>query len=678
MIALPTALRPLTEQPRWVGWRWIVRNGKQDKPLFRAYSPTQHASTQDPTSWAPFRSALEALQAQRVDGIGYVVRDDAVHIFIDLDDCRNPQTGELEPWAQQMVEEADSYTEITPSGCGIRIIGHAGCIAAPIHTAYRLPAGGHGEVFYRAVRYVTVTGNRLPGTPDAMRDISDVTLDLLASAGRAKVTGEAHSSNAEPSALPEDIAAALTEIPNADVHWDDWVRVGLATWRASGGSEAGREAWRDWSAKSAKHDDAELDAKWAYFRRSPPTKIGFGTLFYMAKQANADFVPPTWDVGPQGDGINIGKGERPAGPQSPLPLIYFSEAQANLDCADFVEGVLTERAMSVVYGESNAGKTFFVTDLAIHVAIGRAWRDREIEQGGVIYCALEGRDGIMNRIAAFKEEYGADGADVPFAVIPVPINLLDPNADRERLRDAVRVATDTMGCPVKLVVIDTLSRALAGGNENAPDDMGALVASADYIRQEVQAHILFIHHSGKDAAKGARGHSLLRAATDTEIEVTRPEGEEIGSAKVTKQRDLPKGDEFLFKLKVVTLGKNRRGKAVTSCVVEDATGAPPPRRVNKSRALSDGVQVVLTALENCLAAGGQARVLPDTPRGVPTVTEREWRENYYGALPTMNPRSRETAFKRGTDALAARRVAILRNGYAWLVKDEPKPSEGAT
>jgi hypothetical protein len=74
--------------------------------------------------------------------------------------------------------------------------------------------------------------------------------------------------------------------------------------------------------------------------------------------------------------------------------------------------------------------------------------------------------------------------------------------------------------PIRLVVVDTLSRAMAGGNENAPDDMSAFIRNIDRIRQETGAHVLIVHHCGKDAAKGARGHSCLRAATDTKIELS--------------------------------------------------------------------------------------------------------------------------------------------------------------
>jgi RecA-family ATPase len=72
---------------------------------------------------------------------------------------------------------------------------------------------------------------------------------------------------------------------------------------------------------------------------------------------------------------------------------------------------------------------------------------------------------------------------------------------------------------VVLVVIDTLARAMAGGNENASEDMGAFVRNVDRVRSATSAHTMIVHHSGKNKAAGARGHSSLRAATDTEIEI---------------------------------------------------------------------------------------------------------------------------------------------------------------
>ena len=103
-----------------------------------------------------------------------------------------------------------------------------------------------------------------------------------------------------------------------------------------------------------------------------------------------------------------------------------------IDAADFVEGLLEDQTMSVVYGESGCGKTFFVLDLALHIALGRAWRGRDVEQGGVLYLALEGSNGIRNRIAAFKQVHELNCANIPFALVPVTVDLLHPGCDVDR------------------------------------------------------------------------------------------------------------------------------------------------------------------------------------------------------------------------------------------------------
>ena len=260
----------------------------------------------------------------------------------------------------------------------------------------------------------------------------------------------------------------------------------------------------------------------------------------------------------------------PPAPETALPLLWLDDISPVLEARDFVQGVLIEGGAAVIYGDSNAGKTFWTTDLALHVAAGKPWQGRRVDQGGVIYCAMEGGHGFRNRVAAWRQ-VNPSGQPLPFAAVPVSLNLLDPEADCQRLIDTIKAARGRMPCPVKLIVVDTLSRAMAGGNENSSEDMGALVASMDRIRAETGACVLFVHHSGKDAAKGARGHSLLRAAIDTEIEVRVDDDTGVRTAAVCKQRDLAKGAAFAFRLDVVTLGQNQHGEDVTTCLVEPAT-----------------------------------------------------------------------------------------------------------
>lgn len=481
-------------------------------------------------------------------------------------------------------------------------------------------------------------------------DLIDTLAELAPIIKAPSVPGQdTERQSSTPEACPLRIATALNSIPNnGPADWEAWNRVGMATWRATGGSEIGWQAFDAWSQRHPAYDATETRKRWDHYRTSPPTQIGAGTLFHMAEQTKPKEQPTSL-------------------PTDLLSLTYVEDIHANLDIADFIEDLLIKATMAVVYGESNCGKTFLMTDLALHVALGKAWRGKEVEQCGVIYCALEGKHGISNRVAAFKQFYGLEGQRFPFAIVTSSVNLLNPEADTERLIASIKDAKELMGIPVSLVVIDTLSRALAGGNENASEDMGALVVNADKVRHATEAALVFVHHSGKDAAKGARGHSLLRAATDTEIEVSRTSKGAPSLAEVVKQRDLPIEGRFWFQLESVVLGKNRRGKDVTSCVVLEHDGAGQPDKAGQHR-LSDGHSIVMRALTAAISRGGA--LLPPTgdyPRNTVAVSTAVWREEFYQSQDGTQV-AKSKAFKRGQDALLARNIITIRNGLVWLVK----------
>jgi hypothetical protein len=93
----------------------------------------------------------------------------------------------------------------------------------------------------------------------------------------------------------EDVVAALKVIPNKDLEWRDWNDIGMATWNASGASEAeaGKAAFHEWSAKSKKYDQATTEARWDHYGEFPPTRIGMGTLIYKARNHNPLWMPPS-------------------------------------------------------------------------------------------------------------------------------------------------------------------------------------------------------------------------------------------------------------------------------------------------------------------------------------------------------------------------------------------------
>lgn len=233
--------------------------------------------------------------------------------------------------------------------------------------------------------------------------------------------------------------------------------------------------------------------------------------------------------------------------------------------APLVKGWLDEGMTSVWYGPSNAGKTFVVLDLAIQLAAGQKWNDCAVRQGLVFYCAAEAGRGMVKRCMALAKDRGFAGS-LPLAVMSKNIDLLSSTQDRDAIIEGVRQAESYFGMPCKLIVIDTLNKTFGGQDENESTAMGTFVRQIDALRERTGAHVAIIHHTGKDTGRGARGHSSLRAAVDTEVEITR------GKITVRKQRDMEYARPIGFSLRPVQLGTDSRGDEAVSCVVD--LGAP--------------------------------------------------------------------------------------------------------
>lgn len=304
-------------------------------------------------------------------------------------------------------------------------------------------------------------------------------------------------------------------------------------------------------------------------------------------------------------------------------LIWAGDIKTDLTDEYVIKGVLSRGAMSVVYGESNSGKSFFAIDMAMQIASGMNWRDRKTKQGIVLYVASESPKGVETRVNAFIKHVSKDST-TPLAVIRESVDLLG-NHDSDRIIALCNELERQHKMPVSLVIFDTLARSMAGGNENAFDDMSRIVGNADMIRHTTNAHVMLIHHTGKDTAKGARGHSSLRAATDTEIEVFASEsnGQKSHTAAVTKQREYEGGDEFYFTLNQVLVGYDDDGDKITTCTVEiSQSGASK----NKKGRLGKNQQIAYDAL---ILAEKASRITPN-------VVVDDWNDAFRTRFRTLN------------------------------------------
>lgn len=203
---------------------------------------------------------------------------------------------------------------------------------------------------------------------------------------------------------------------------------------------------------------------------------------------------------------------------------------------------IPEGGFSVIYAPPESLKTFFAMALAFSVATGIDFFGHAVRRGLVVYVAAEGSSGLPVRVTAWKhsnEWY--EKAGVYF--LPEPVQLLEPSAVGTFL-----AALDTLADQgrIVLIVIDTLHRCMAGGDENSAKDMGIAIQSIDAIRQATKAAVAVLHHTPRENSDKERGSTSLRGAADSMILLKREQDRLTVSCE--KQKDAPHFEPYTLKL----------------------------------------------------------------------------------------------------------------------------------
>lgn len=289
--AIPVDLR---NSNQWVAWSWRQRGGKRDKPPFRV-SDGRLCNSGKPEDLTTFEQAIAAVEAGRFDGVGFRFTDLDPFAGVDLDDCRNPETGEIEQWAAIIISTLNGYTEISPSGRGVKIFCRG-----------KLPRSGASEgiEMYATGRYFTVTGLHLPGTP---REIHDRT-EQLADLHQAVFVDNRDLETTQRSYRFDDREVARDALrhlaANRADEYGTWIRTGMIL------QAVGADLLPDWiefSQQSAKYVAGECERKWASF--SPAGGVTLGTLIRWAEEDG--WLPPWKLNGSAHRGAEpIGKAER--------------------------------------------------------------------------------------------------------------------------------------------------------------------------------------------------------------------------------------------------------------------------------------------------------------------------------------------------------------------------------
>jgi len=335
-------------------------------------------------------------------------------------------------------------------------------------------------------------------------------------------------------------------------------------------------------------------------------------------------------------------------------FVPLHEIEPCLDSAYLVQGWLGLGGFSVLYGPSNSGKTFVTTDLAMHVASGINWRGQKIKPGPVIYVASEGGGGIRNRLAAIRKAKPQLRAKAGFYLLPTHLDL-------HASGDAMALCSSLPVPKPSLIIVDTMARSMGAGDENSAKDVSQFVANVDAIRERTGAHVLVVHHSGKNTDAGARGSSALRAAVDSEIAISERQ------ISCPKQRDMEMPGQIFFDLETVELGQDADGDPVNSAVV-----IPADAPTREAKPLTGRDEVAANALMEALRLHGQKRSGENFPVGRQVVTLELWKAQCGIAGltdPMANKDTQRKAFTRAKERLIDRDFIRVWQDFVWKVAD---------
>jgi hypothetical protein len=342
-------------------------------------------------------------------------------------------------------------------------------------------------------------------------------------------------------------------------------------------------------------------------------------------------------------------------------FVLYADLDASSSKSWLVRNMLGAGEMCAVYGAPGCGKGVIVQDMALHIAAGLDWHGRATTRGTVVYIALERKKLVERRAIAFRKKHGLQ--NLPFAIVGGVYDFRQPATAGQISAICAHVEQAT-GLPVVLIIIDTVSRALAGGDENSPKDMGALIMTAGLLQQKCPtAHVLWIHHIPHDGDR-LRGHGALLGAVDTSVSVSN--GGSVRTARVVKANDSEEGESVSFTIEGVEIAPD--GTTAPVALPVDQANIPRASAAAAKRKLSDRAKVSLDALTEALISHGIAapQKLELSPL-TRVVTLDQWRDELCTRdILDQHDINHKRDFSRIRDQLAARNIVGVRNDFVWI------------
>jgi hypothetical protein len=357
-----------------------------------------------------------------------------------------------------------------------------------------------------------------------------------------------------------------------------------------------------------------------------------------------------------------------------------------------IKDLLPRRSLVALYGPPGSFKSFVALSIAEAIATGNQWMGREVETpGAVLYICGEGFGGVGARIKACKI-FNKTPAGTEIYVIRAALNLRSSADDFDLLMASIKDLMEKTGVQFELVQIDTLARAFGAGNENNSEDMAAFIHNTGRIQRMLGCSLMVVHHSGKDALKGLRGHSSLLGAVDTQLELMKidatpnPASDIAGSAilTVSKQKDGETGVKIGFEMvkveiKASALGISDAQISLAVRVSDEAIQQQAKSQASKPKAEKDKLnrnpKIALNAIHAAIKKNGHMTNIGDERHK--TVMYDEWKAEFWSSYggPSDN---RKTWNDAKNELIAKQLVQCSKVGianYCWVVYPEDGKDE---
>jgi hypothetical protein len=593
-----TAPAELATRPQWVAWRIEDRidakgEVKPTKVPYNARTGKRAAST-DPSTWAAFEVAVAFAEHERMGGIGFVVTNDDPYVGVDLDHCRDDDTGAIEEWAAVIAMQLDSYTEISPSGTGLRIFVRG-----------ELPPfgkrKGHVEMYQHA-RFLTVTGNHLEGSPEAIEDRCSELLELHHSVFGAppEARQNGHVAARLPLALADaDVLKKARGATNGEKFWALW----NGDWSGSYDSQSEADlALVSYLAFYTGPDEARLDQlfrasglvrdKWDRpdYRGSTISKALDGRTEFYGNGSLA--LAPRLSVNGL---VHASAGE--VDPETgevvkPRLIISLAEMVKGAPESDrqLVEGMLWAGLLHWLYSGPGSGKTMLALAMGMHIAAGKPFLGRAVEQGTVLLVEEDSPRTVMrDYVELLAAIYDIDLDGLPFYMNDIRGLKMSDEDGCNAVKELVAA------CPQQplLLILDACERLVPSADFNSRE----LAPLKDFrVWAEEQAvAMLMIDHTRKpgngdkiddiDLLYGGRSKSALadimmciKGSIKAEAKLTFPKrrGEDIPAIDL----NFDAAGGFIFKQEAAPLSDNER-------LIIKAINNAPGTRLTKADIMKD-------------------------------------------------------------------------------------------